>query len=279
MPSPLYKLTAILRPTALLKHPVVIVGCGRSGTTILGNLLQQHPDLAYLNEARDIWNLDTRSDLWTDRSQKRGAKLVLRADDLTPRLTRALQQRFAERIAGKRLVEKLPINSFRISYVDRVLPGAQYVHMLRHGVEVAQSIAREVAKYNWYGHADYKWQRLTDLARSQGLESLVAIAGNDPILRGLLEWRLSVTTVQRSLAAFPPGDVLEIRYGALVDEPVTTYTQIESFLKLRPDDAPRRFAAEEINRRSPQAPALTSAMQQIAGELLESLGYITQKSG
>jgi hypothetical protein len=35
-----------------LTRPVFIVGCGRSGTTILGEMLGRHPQLAYLNEPR-----------------------------------------------------------------------------------------------------------------------------------------------------------------------------------------------------------------------------------
>ena len=36
--------------------PVFSIGCGRSGTTILGNTLSQHPDIKYLNERRDVWH-------------------------------------------------------------------------------------------------------------------------------------------------------------------------------------------------------------------------------
>ena len=36
--------------------PVFIIGCGRSGTTILGKTLSRHPKIKYLNERRDLWH-------------------------------------------------------------------------------------------------------------------------------------------------------------------------------------------------------------------------------
>ena len=36
--------------------PVFIIGCGRSGTTILGDTLSKHPKIEYLNERRDLWH-------------------------------------------------------------------------------------------------------------------------------------------------------------------------------------------------------------------------------
>ena len=36
--------------------PVFIIGCGRSGTTILGKTLSNHPKIKYLNERRDLWH-------------------------------------------------------------------------------------------------------------------------------------------------------------------------------------------------------------------------------
>ena len=37
-------------------NPVFIIGCGRSGTTILGKTLSSHPEIKYLNERRDLWH-------------------------------------------------------------------------------------------------------------------------------------------------------------------------------------------------------------------------------
>jgi hypothetical protein len=69
--KPLYEL---LRKSALWLHrywpgrienPVFIVGCPRSGTTILGQILGQTPSFFYLNEPRYIWcHVRPELDIW-----------------------------------------------------------------------------------------------------------------------------------------------------------------------------------------------------------------------
>ena len=45
--------------------PVFIIGCGRSGTTILGDTLSRHPKIKYLNERRDLWHKSyPEFDIW-----------------------------------------------------------------------------------------------------------------------------------------------------------------------------------------------------------------------
>lgn len=37
-----------------VKKPIILLGCARSGTTLLGSILEQHPDVAYWVEPRPI---------------------------------------------------------------------------------------------------------------------------------------------------------------------------------------------------------------------------------
>ena len=50
--------------------PIFIIGCGRSGTTILGKTLSKHPDIKYLNERRDLWHRAyPEFDIWNKNIQ------------------------------------------------------------------------------------------------------------------------------------------------------------------------------------------------------------------
>ena len=50
-----------------IQHPVFILGCMKSGTTILGRTLSCHPQVTYLNEPREIWfSCYPKSDIWTE---------------------------------------------------------------------------------------------------------------------------------------------------------------------------------------------------------------------
>ncbi|WP_417860784.1 hypothetical protein [Winogradskyella sediminis] len=47
-----YKFITLKKEKTL--EPVFLIGCGRSGTTILGTTLGKHQSITYLNERRDL---------------------------------------------------------------------------------------------------------------------------------------------------------------------------------------------------------------------------------
>jgi hypothetical protein len=127
-------------PLATLVRPIVVVGAPRSGTTLLGKLLGSHPALAHLDEPRLTWRYgnDAKSDM-------------LSPEDARPEVCQHIRATFdaAIRKAGKqRLIEKTPSNSLRMGFVDRVLPGCLFVHIIRDGVESTLAIRRF-----WQQHA------------------------------------------------------------------------------------------------------------------------------
>ena len=275
----LLRLAAQVLPGAgALVRPVFVVGCGRSGTTALGRVLGAHPLLAYLDEPRDIWLYEPRTDIWSASARARGGRLRLSSGDLRPAAAARIRRAFAAEVRlrrAERLVEKLPINAFRIGYVAAMFPDALFVHLIRNGLEVAASIARQAARAQWFGFEDYKWRLLAERARERGEARLVGLC-TDSFRRGLLEWRLSVATALDDLASLPAERQLEIRYERLVEQPVEVCEGLESFVGIRHEPAMAAFARAELSRRSP-APdpvPLPPDVQQIAGDLLARLGYL-----
>lgn len=111
----------------LLQKPIVILGAPRSGTTLLSEILGQHRDVAHLIEPRMTWRYgnDRKSDM-------------LRPEDARPKVVKHIRKQFASfvRKAGKRrLVEKTPSNSLRPAFVQRMLPDAKYIHIIRNGYD------------------------------------------------------------------------------------------------------------------------------------------------
>jgi hypothetical protein len=259
-----------------LNDPIFIVGCGRSGTTALGEVIGRHPQVAYLNEPRRIWALEPRTDIWTKQARERGGRLVLDADDVDLAIGRKIAKAFAREVQAQsatRLVEKLPINTFRIGFVRAIFPDAKFVHLIRNGIEVAQSIARLAQVRDWFGRDDYKWEQLQEYARAEGREALLAWCTDD-FTRGLLEWRLSVGAARRALRTLPAESSIEIRYEEMITQPETICGKLETFSGLEPNEAMRRYAREELARKStPAKMTLTPAARAIALDLLIELGY------
>lgn len=267
----------------VLRNPVFVVGCGRSGTTALGRLLAQHPGVVYLNEPRTIWHLDPQTDVWSEGALERGGRLCLDAGHLSPAHAAKIRAAFKARMLkqhGTRMVEKLPANSFRLGYVQALFPDARFVALVRNGLEVARSIQNYIQDpphaEPWYGKQDEKWHALKQVAQEQGLAERVAWCTND-FLRGLLEWRLSVETMLRDLKELPQDRQMLIRYETFVAAPEEVAQRLMHFMDLPTSKNLLEYAKQNIARKSNvmTKEALPEAEDRVAGDLLRQLRYVS----
>jgi hypothetical protein len=262
-----------------LKTLAFITGCGRSGTTIIGRLLERHPSVRYLNDRFDLWIRPFPfTDAWGRhvKSAKAGARIALGERDANvPDAARNWFNGLFDHERGNRpvLVEKLAINNFRLGFVRALCPEACFINIIRHGVEVAFSIQQKVDLGHWYGQHDRKWTLLVEHAWANGYGPLVGLC-KTAYHRGLLEWRMSVEAAEAYFAK-DPSRALRLRYEQLIADPVETGRQLREFLGLEPDAEMERFAAEEIRRQNPEASQreIPPGTEEIAGETLRRLGY------
>lgn len=263
-----------------LDRPVFVVGCGRSGTTVLGDMLSRHSHVTYLNEYRQLWTRAyPQTDIWSERAVERGGRIDLAPEVCSPERDRKLRVNFyCETLArgGSRLVEKLPINNFRLGFVDSVFPDALYVHLLRNGLEVARSIERMSESDLWYGHDDAKWKLLVRYARAHerysGLDELCDTYRK----RGLLEWRMSVEAATEFLESVAPERRLNLTYEELLEDPAGCAARMEDFAALPREDAVVAFAEANLKRRSPriEVTRLSDVEERLVGDLMRRLGYL-----
>src|SRR5207248_3149857 len=81
----------------------LIIGCPRSGTSILGELIAAHPDVSYIFEASDIWE---QAGAGIDGSHR------LSAEHATPRVIHKVRKWFESRQNGAAIIiEKCPRNA------------------------------------------------------------------------------------------------------------------------------------------------------------------------
>ncbi len=263
------------------RAPVFIVGCPRSGTTILGEIISRHPDCVYLFEPRPIWvQVEPRLNIWGEDAQ--GGQLVWEAAHYRARRARRLRRWFhlARSLGRKpRLVEKLPLNIFRLPWMSRVFPQARFVHIIRHGRDAALSLAQLVARRFPPGYWESRWNyRMFEEYAAQYADLHPALEAAqrapDNYGRALLVWTCAIHAGRRARTLVPAERLLEIRYEDLTARPAETVAAVLEFARLRPSTAVEAYAQETLHRRSVQkadpAPALTAA---IAGTALQQLGY------
>jgi hypothetical protein len=133
-----------------VKQPVFIVGCGRSGTTLLFDMLSEHPDLARTNgypdgEDHEGWVKHGKcvmAGIGNAHHSQYGNGinghqycLHMTREDVTEDIVRNMHEYYWKDVLGedkrKRVVNKQPHLSNKLDYVLRIFPDAKIVHIVR----------------------------------------------------------------------------------------------------------------------------------------------------
>lgn len=281
---------------APLDRPICIIGAARSGTTLLAEILERHPDVAYWVEPKYVWRY----------RDPRASDDVRRRSDATPAVTRYIRGRFARFAAerGKpRFMEKTPSNCYRIPFVDAVLPDARYVHILRDGRDVTRSAIRK-----WTSPPDpsalkrrltsfevplrdlpfYGVDALRDMLGRQVLPERAFVWGpqfpgiravrdeQGPEVACALQWRTSVEAALEGLAEVPPERQTTLRFEDLVSDPEAHVKSLLDFLQLDPSETVLSYARAEVRpdaaQRAQRDPA-PDDWDPYLRPLLSDLGY------
>ncbi len=257
-----------------------ITGCGRSGTTILGRILEHHGQVRYFNDRFDLWSRPFPfTDIWGYHPPSATAMPRVALDEDDAKVAEAALEWFVgllERERGDRpvLVEKLAINNFRLAFITALRPEARLINIVRHGVEVAHSIAAKIDAGQWYGEGDRKWNLLVEYAWAHGYGDLLRWC-TSPYHKGLLEWRMSVDAADRFFERGPSAPALHLRYEELLADPAAVCGKLQAFLGLAVSEGMLKFAVKEVGRRSPAAGdrPWPKGTRELAGEALKRLGY------
>jgi hypothetical protein len=273
-----------------------VVGCPRSGTTLLQRLLDAHPQLAVIDETRwiDHWFAERKgvtsegfatpalvSNLFGFR---RFVQLGLARDEVEALVDggRALSYpAFVTGIfdlygkaQGKTLVgDKTPRYVRSVPMLHEFFPRARFVHLIRDGRSACLSVL------SWH--------------KAEKLAATFSTWRDEPVATAALWWEWQVRVGRESGSALGPGLYREVRYEEVVADPAAACVEACAFLDLPYDKAMIRF--HEGRTRSdpgldakkawlPPTPGLrdwrsemsadeVERFEAAAGGLLDELGY------
>ncbi len=280
-----------------------IVGCPRSGTTLLQRLLDCHPQVAITPETHWIprWFHDHQGKGIT--ADGRVSKKLLRKLSPHPRFAelgvtprrdhfrvkgegRVSYARFVSSLFDlygeqrhKPLVgDKTPGYAREISTLHALWTEAKFVHLIRDGRNVALSILN--------------WERAKSWKPGEGAARFRTWA-EDPLITAALWWEWHVRLAREAGARLGAALYHEVCYEALVDRPADECRVLCDFLGVPPDDALVRNYEEQVPNNSrgadkhpwmpvtrglrdwqSQMPAAeVDRFEAAAGGLIEELGY------
>lgn len=185
----------------------LIVGCARSGTSILAELVGAHPDVKSVFEAHDVWEL---GGCGANESHR------LTDEHATPTVARQIRDWFEkQKGSASLLVEKNPRNVLRIPYIRRIFPEAKLIHIVRDGRDVACSMVPGCGGREWSHLKPPSWKIF--MAQAEGPA------------RCALVWKEILEIALEDLGGVPH---LQVRYEDLVGHPRATAGVVLEFLGL-----------------------------------------------
>lgn len=282
-------------------QPIVIIGSGRSGTNMLRNILTAIPEVS-------TWPCDEINYIW------RHGNIRESSDEFTPEMATEnaclfIRSKFNEIANTKHcsyLVEKTCANALRVGFIDRVIPEAKFIHIIRDGRDVVAS-----AQKRWSAPLDipylFKKARFVPLSdlphyaskylvnrlyRMRSAEGRLSSWG--PRYIGLekdlsqyslpevcaIQWKMCVEKASEELSLIKPSRVYRLCYETFVANPKAELLKILNFLDLsveQPliDDLVRGVSKHSVGKWKQELdPSTASKIHTLIHETLCNQGYL-----
>jgi hypothetical protein len=209
--------TSDFSQVSICRSPIFVIGSPRSGTTILALSLAQHSHLWYSSESHLfplLFGGKEFQEVYTSELARR--RWVWQEDvskeEFLESMGLGLNALFTSRSHGKRWVEKTPQNTPMVSLLAEMFPQAYFLHILRDGRAVVNSMIHMNAPPLWARHFKIAcWA-----------------------------WRDYVKSALEFEAAYPKR-CRTVRLEALMADPGATFAEMFQFIQVPDESGPADF--------------------------------------
>jgi len=286
-----------------VRRPIFIVGVGRSGSTVFQWMLARHPNLAWLSAVTGrlpdrLWmtrllmhavdvpilnRIVTRAvhpgecfDFWDHHVNGFSRPCRdLRADDVTNGTRARVRGLLPQVLTDKRHRLLVKLTGWpRIGFLHEIFPDALFIHLIRDGRAVVNSMLNVDWWWGWRGPQNWRWGELAPAQQEEWERhdrSFVALAA--------IEWKLLMDAFEEARLCVDQDQYLEINYEELCASPIAVMQEVTRFCDLPWSE---RFARsidgfDLRNTNDKWRQNLTSAqqatLQEVLSDHLERYGY------
>jgi hypothetical protein len=239
-----------------IDRPIFTIGTGRCGTTIFFKMLSHHKDLYWLSTLNEVF--PRRYSL--TGAYMRAVMIPIIGDPLKKRIKPNEAYRFweahcngfsqpvrdlgaedvtrksrenIERALGRMLKRKekrwiFKITGWsRIGYLNEIFPDARFIHVIRDGRAVVNSLMNIGFWKGWGGPQKWRWGMLSGEHQGIWEES----GRSFPVLAAI-EWKILTDSVRTAKEGIEADRFLQVRYEDLMNDPIPLFKEVTEFCDL-----------------------------------------------
>ncbi len=238
------------------EKPIIIVGVGRSGSTAFHRILAKHPNVAWLSELCEKYpnkflinkilmntidypiigrylkrrfSPDECYEFWECHCKGFSEPCRdLLPDDVTNKTKAKLQNVMPEILTKKRNRLLIKVTGWpRIGFLHEIFNDAKFIHIIRDGRAVANSLINVDWWLGWRGPENWG---MGELNQSQKIEwerhnkSFIALAS--------ILWKIMLEAMENAKRYIDKNDFLEFKYEELCSDPINVVKNAVNFCDL-----------------------------------------------
>lgn len=239
-----------------IERPIFIGGIGRSGSTVFHEIFSNHPNVAWLSGLCDRYPerpsinrflmkaidypivgkyLKKKFSPWECYSfwehHCKGFRRPCRDlfhEDVTNKNKKKIQNIMSQLITNKRDRLLLKATGWpRIGFLHEIFNDAKFIHVLRDGRAVVNSLINIPWWLGWSGPQNWRWGELTPAQREEWErhnKSFIALAA--------IQWKICLDALEEGKGFVDKDNFLEVKYENLCDDPLKVFGNVIEFCDL-----------------------------------------------